>query len=122
MTVTGTVRRAPRPTEAATVAVHESAPMSSVVSQVLKASDNFAAELLLKELGRSVRADGSSAGGVAASRQVLGALGVPVGRAADGSGLSSLDRQTPAGQLALLRAASSSAVRASTSALSTVSK
>ena len=110
VTVTGAVRRAPRPAEAVTVALHESAPLSAVVSRVLKASDNFAAELLLKELGRTVRADGSSAGGIAASKQVLGALGVPVGPGADGSGLSSLDRQTPAGQVALLRAGRRSAV------------
>jgi hypothetical protein len=69
--------------------------MSSVVSRVLKASDNFAAELLLKELGRTVRADGSSAGGIAASRQVLGALGVPVVPGADGS--RPVDRGHPAG-------------------------
>jgi D-alanyl-D-alanine carboxypeptidase/D-alanyl-D-alanine-endopeptidase (penicillin-binding protein 4) len=110
VTVTGAVRRAPRPAAATTVAVHESAPMASVVSRVLKASDNFAAELLLKELGRTVRGDGSSAGGITASRQVLGPLGVPVGPGADGSGLSSLDRQTPAGQVALLRAGRRSAV------------
>jgi D-alanyl-D-alanine carboxypeptidase/D-alanyl-D-alanine-endopeptidase (penicillin-binding protein 4) len=108
--VTGVVRRSPRPAEAATVAVHESASMATLVSRVLKASDNFAAELLLKELGRTVRADGSSAGGIVASKQVLGALGVPVGAGADGSGLSSLDRQTPTGQVALLRAGRRSAV------------
>ena len=113
VTVAGTVRRSQRLPHATTVAVHESEPMASLVSRVLKASDNFAAELLLKELGRTVRADGSSAGGIAATRQVLGALGVPVGAGADGSGLSSLDRQTPAGQVALLRAGRRSPVAAS---------
>ena len=113
VTVTGTVRRAPRPAAARTVAVSSSAPLSAVVSRVLKGSDNFAAELLLKELGRTVRADGSSAGGVAAARQVLGAVGVPVGATADGSGLSSLDRQTPTGQVTLLKAARRSPVAAS---------
>jgi D-alanyl-D-alanine carboxypeptidase/D-alanyl-D-alanine-endopeptidase (penicillin-binding protein 4) len=110
--VTGEVRRAPRPAEAVPVAVHESAPVSVLVSRVLKASDNFASELLLKELGRAVRADGSSAAGVVATRQVLGAVGVPVGAGTDGSGLSSLDRQTPSGQVALLRAGRRSAVAA----------
>ena len=104
VTVAGTVRRATRLPHATTVAVHESAPVATLVSRVLKSSDNFAAELLLKELGRTVRADGSSAGGIAATKQVLGPLGVPVGPGADGSGLSSLDRQTPSGQVALLRA------------------
>ena len=113
VTVAGTVRRAQRLPHATTVAVHESAPVATLVSRMLKASDNFAAELLLKELGRTVRADGSSAGGVAATRQVLGPLGVPVGASADGSGLSALDRQTPAGQVALLRAGRRSAVAAS---------
>jgi D-alanyl-D-alanine carboxypeptidase/D-alanyl-D-alanine-endopeptidase (penicillin-binding protein 4) len=111
--VTGAVRRAPRPAEAVPVAVHESAPVSVLVSRVLKASDNFASELLLKELGRAVRADGSSAAGVVATRQVLGAVGVPVGAGTDGSGLSSLDRQTPSGQVALLRAGRRSPVAAS---------
>ena len=113
VTVTGAVRRAPRPVEATTVAVHESAPVAALVKQVLKASDNFAAELLLKELGRTVRADGSSAGGIVATRQVLGPLGVPVGAGTDGSGLSSLDRQTPTGQVELLKAGRRSAVATS---------
>ena len=113
VTVAGTVRRGTRQPHATTVAVHESAPMATLVSRVLKASDNFAAELLLKELGRTVRSDGSSAGGLAAARQLLAPLGVPVGAGADGSGLSSLDRQTPTGQVALLRAGSRSPVAAS---------
>lgn len=113
VTVSGPVRRARRLPHARTVAAHESASVASLVSRVLKSSDNFAAELLLKELGRTVRADGSSAGGIAAARQVLAPLGVPVGAGADGSGLSSLDRQTPAGQVALLWAGRRSAVGAS---------
>ena len=103
VTVTGAVRREARPATARTVAVHASAPLSSVVSRVLKRSDNFAAELLLKEVGRTVRADGSTAGGSAAARSVLGALGVVAGAGTDGSGLSSRDRQTAAAQLSLLR-------------------
>ena len=110
VTVTGSVRRVPRPAGAHVVAVHRSAPLSAVVRRVLKASDNFAAELLLKELGRTVRADGSSAGGAAATRQVLRTVGVPVGPVADGSGLSRLDRQTPTAQVTLLRAAGRSPV------------
>ena len=82
--------------------------MSAVVRRLVKDSDNFAAELVLKELGKVVRADGSSAGGVAAVRSVLGRLGVPVGTSTDGSGLSSQDRQTPAGQVQLLHAADGS--------------
>jgi D-alanyl-D-alanine carboxypeptidase/D-alanyl-D-alanine-endopeptidase (penicillin-binding protein 4) len=40
----------------------------------------------------------------------MSALGVPVGTFADGSGLSSLDRQTPSGEVALLRAAARTTV------------
>lgn len=108
VTVSGTVRRGPRPGGAAVVAKRLSVPLPALLARVLKTSDNFAAELLLKEVGRTVRGDGSSAGGVAATRQVLGGLGVAVGAGADGSGLSSLDRQSPAGQVRLLRAADAS--------------
>ena len=103
-----TVTRAAAPASARQLAVKVSAPLPDVVRRALKDSDNFAAELLLKELGRVVKGEGSTLAGVAATRQVLGGLGVPVGAVADGSGLSSTDRQTPAGQVSLLRAADSS--------------
>ncbi len=104
----GTVRRERRPVEAVTVAERVSGPMPAVVQRVLKDSDNFAAELLLKELGRTLRADGSSAGGLAAVRQVLAEHAVPVGAGSDGSGLSANDRQTTGGQVLLLKAAEAS--------------
>lgn len=105
--VGATVARAAAPGSARQLAVKVSAPLADVVRRALKDSDNFAAELLLKELGRVVKGEGSTLAGVAATRQVLGGLGVPVGAVADGSGLSSTDRQTPAGQVLLLRAADS---------------
>ena len=108
--VTGAVTRAPAPVASRQLAVKVSAPLPVVVRRALKDSDNFASELLLKELGRVVTGRGSSLAGVAASRQVLGGLGVTVGASADGSGLSSTDRQTPAGQVQLLRAADRSGV------------
>ena len=93
------------PSGGRTVALHRSPPVPAVVSRALKASDNFAAELLLKELGWVVRGAGTSAAGVAATRTVLGRLGATPGPAGDGSGLSSLDRQSPEGQVTLLHAA-----------------
>jgi D-alanyl-D-alanine carboxypeptidase/D-alanyl-D-alanine-endopeptidase (penicillin-binding protein 4) len=108
VTLRGRVVRGRKPAGTITLARHQSAPLSSRVQRLLKASDNFAAELLLKEVGRSVRGDGSTAGGLAAVRSVLGARGVPVGPSADGSGLSSRDRQTPAGAVALLRVVAAS--------------
>jgi len=112
VTVVGEVARAPRPVEATTVAAFEGGTLASAVTRTLKASDNFVAEMLLKELGRGVRADGSSAGGLAAARGILNGQGVPMGAGSDGSGLSANDRQTAAGQVKLLQLAERSNVAA----------
>ncbi len=106
--VTGTVRRERRPASAVTVATRVSGPVPAVVRRALKDSDNFAAELLLKELGRVVRGAGTSSDGVAAVRQVVGRLGAVAGVGTDGSGLSAQDRQNPAAQVTLLHAADDS--------------
>jgi D-alanyl-D-alanine carboxypeptidase/D-alanyl-D-alanine-endopeptidase (penicillin-binding protein 4) len=108
--VLGGVVREARPQGAYTVASFQGGTLSTAVTRTLKASDNFVAEMLLKELGRGVRADGSSAGGLAAVRSVLGGQGVPVGAGSDGSGLSALDRQSAAGQVKLLQLAERSNV------------
>jgi D-alanyl-D-alanine carboxypeptidase/D-alanyl-D-alanine-endopeptidase (penicillin-binding protein 4) len=111
--VLGRVRRAPRPASARTLTTHDSLPLSAVTTRLLKASDNFAAEMLLKEVGRRVGGVGSTAVGVSAVRTVLTARGVDVGPAVDGSGLSAWDQETTAGQLSLLRAVDASPVAAS---------
>ena len=108
VTVRGTVRRERRPADAVTAAERLSGPVPAVVRRALKDSDNFAAELLLKEVGRVTRGDGSSAGGLAAVRALLREHAVPMGAGADGSGLSAHDRQTTSGQVLLLRAAETS--------------
>lgn len=108
VSIGGTVRRAPRPQTATTLAVHSGATLSAVLRRVLKESDNFAAEMVLKEMGRVVRAEGSSTGGLEAVRTVLGRHAVPVGAGTDGSGLSSRNRQTTSGQVLLLQAADDS--------------
>ncbi|MCU1692858.1 MAG: D-alanyl-D-alanine carboxypeptidase/D-alanyl-D-alanine-endopeptidase [Frankiales bacterium] len=112
VTVNGSVSRARRPASATTVAERVSGPLSAVTSRLLKASDNFAAELLLKEVGRVVRGEGSSKAGLAAVKSVLSEQGVPFGAGADGSGLSSVDRQTTSSQVLLLGAAARSSVAA----------
>jgi D-alanyl-D-alanine carboxypeptidase/D-alanyl-D-alanine-endopeptidase (penicillin-binding protein 4) len=106
--VSAVVRRGAAPSTSRVVASHVSAPLSDVVRRIDKVSDNFAAELLLKELGRAVRGRGTAADGVAVTRQVLGGLGVTVGTVADGSGLSTTDRQSSAGEMSLLGAAQGS--------------
>ena len=69
-------------------------------------SDNFAAEMLLKELGATVAPRGSTAAGARVVRATLTAAGVPLAgvRIADGSGLSRFDRSTAFALAAILRA------------------
>jgi serine-type D-Ala-D-Ala carboxypeptidase/endopeptidase (penicillin-binding protein 4) len=72
-----------------------------------RVSDNFTAELLLKQLGAADGEVGTSAGGAEVVRGALADADVPVGgvRLVDGSGLSSLDRLTAGALSTLLRAA-----------------
>jgi len=85
----------------------DSAPLSEIVRYMDHASDNFTAELLLKQLGAIERGVGTTAAGAAYTRTVLAEAGVPLAgvRLADGSGLSLLDRLTVRAVSALLRAA-----------------
>ena len=110
VTVHGTVKRMRRPADATAIGRWQSGPLAAVLRRTLKDSNNFAAELVLKEVGRAVSGTATSAGGHAAVRQVLSQHGVAAGSGADGSGLSSYDRQTAAAQLALLQAADASPV------------
>ena len=89
------------------LAAVESAPLSQVVAWMGRVSDNFTAEILLKQLGAADGAVGTSARGAAVVRAALADAGVPLGglRLVDGSGLSSLDRLTARSLAALLRAA-----------------
>jgi PBP4 family serine-type D-alanyl-D-alanine carboxypeptidase len=68
-------------------------------------SDNFYAEMLLKEIGAVQGTGGSAASGLAETRRLLSAAGVPLAgvRMVDGSGLSLIDRWTPQAMATLLR-------------------
>jgi len=83
-----------------------SAPLAKIVRFMDKDSDNFTAELLLKQLGALASDDGSTAAGAAEVTHVLGAAGVPLAgvRIVDGSGLSRLDRLTANALVGILRA------------------
>jgi D-alanyl-D-alanine carboxypeptidase/D-alanyl-D-alanine-endopeptidase (penicillin-binding protein 4) len=87
------------------LAVTVSKPLDEILPAVDADSDNFSAELLLKELGAVAGEGGTSADGAAVVRQVLEQNGIPLEgvRIADGSGLSSLDRLTPQAIVAILR-------------------
>jgi serine-type D-Ala-D-Ala carboxypeptidase/endopeptidase (penicillin-binding protein 4) len=91
--------------QAAPLANVESAPLSALLRHMDVFSDNFYAEMLLKEVGAVQGTRGSAAAGIAVERRLLTAAGVPLAgvRMVDGSGLSLLDRWTPLGLSTLLR-------------------
>jgi D-alanyl-D-alanine carboxypeptidase/D-alanyl-D-alanine-endopeptidase (penicillin-binding protein 4) len=83
----------------------ESDPLPKVLVELDRESDNFAAEVLLKDLGAEAGAGGSTAAGAAVVTRVLASAGVPLKgvRIVDGSGLSLNDRLTPRALATLLR-------------------
>ena len=100
-------RRAPE--DALSIAFDLSEPLATVLRLVNGESNNFAAEMLLKELGATIAPRGSSAAGARVVRATLAAAEVPLAgvRIADGSGLSRFDRLTVRALAAILRAGSS---------------
>ena len=83
-----------------------SEPLADVVRFMGRESDNYTAEMLVKQLGAFYAGAGSTAAGARVIRAALGDAGVPLAgvRLADGSGLSGLDRLTAAALVALLEA------------------
>ena len=83
----------------------ESPTLASIIRYMDKESDNFTAELLLKQLGAVVLERGTSAAGASVVMQTLAEAGVPMTgvRIVDGSGLSRLDRLTANAVAAVLR-------------------
>ena len=89
VTVAGGDRMAATPEAASMLATLDSAPGAQLVRHMLTNSDNFYAEMLLKEGGRRAKGKGTLENGVAAVRELAAESGVQLtGRAADGSGLS----------------------------------
>jgi serine-type D-Ala-D-Ala carboxypeptidase/endopeptidase (penicillin-binding protein 4) len=84
----------------------ESPTVAALVRYMDQNSDNFTAEMLLKEVAAVQGDRGTTAVGVGITTGLLAAAGVPMNgvRLVDGSGLSLLDRWTPAALVALLRA------------------
>jgi D-alanyl-D-alanine carboxypeptidase/D-alanyl-D-alanine-endopeptidase (penicillin-binding protein 4) len=91
--------------EAASLASVQSARLAVLVRHMDVYSDNFYAEMLLKEVGAVQGTGGSAAAGIAVERQLLTDAGVPLAgvRMVDGSGLSLIDRWTPLSLATLLR-------------------
>jgi D-alanyl-D-alanine carboxypeptidase/D-alanyl-D-alanine-endopeptidase (penicillin-binding protein 4) len=86
------------------LAAIDSPPLGAIVRWMDRVSDNFEAEMLLKELG-AVQADrGTTPAGVGVVTGLLAQAGVPLEgvRIVDGSGLSLLDRFTTNALVSLL--------------------
>lgn len=92
---------------AAELAAAVSAPVAQVVERLLDVSDNETAEVLAHHVGLAVSGDGSFEGGAAGVLSTLQSLGVETGNDVvyDGSGLSRLNRLSPATMLQVLQLA-----------------
>ena len=89
------------------IAQVESPPLASIIRFMDRESDNFTAEVLLKQLGAVESDRGTSAAGAAVVTQALSQAGVPLAgvRIVDGSGLSRLDRLTANALTGILKVA-----------------
>jgi D-alanyl-D-alanine carboxypeptidase/D-alanyl-D-alanine-endopeptidase (penicillin-binding protein 4) len=95
------------PEDGADLASIESPPLATILRWMDRVSDNFTAELVLKQLGTLGGDQGTSARGAASVTQTLADAGVPLNgvRIVDGSGLSVLDRVTARELAEILEAA-----------------
>lgn len=104
--VTGRAGTGRAPEDALPITFDLSKRLAQLLKLVNGESDNFAAEMLLKELGATIAPRGSTKAGALVVRGQLAAAGVPLAgvRIADGSGLSRFDRLTAESLTAILRA------------------
>jgi D-alanyl-D-alanine carboxypeptidase/D-alanyl-D-alanine-endopeptidase (penicillin-binding protein 4) len=94
--VAGQPRSGRSPKERAAIAHVDSPPLTKIVGEMLRESDNQTAEMLTKELGLRKGAGPTTAAGVAVITADLARLGLPVAGAVrdDGSGLDDDDKAT----------------------------
>ncbi|MFO7587008.1 MAG: D-alanyl-D-alanine carboxypeptidase/D-alanyl-D-alanine-endopeptidase [Gemmatimonadota bacterium] len=87
-------------------AEHRSPPMSEVLAEMLKSSDNQVAETVLRTVGRAAGDGGSVEAGLEVVHETLGGWGIEPGAVflTDGSGLSRYNEVTPNAVVRLLRA------------------
>ncbi|HLY84975.1 MAG TPA: D-alanyl-D-alanine carboxypeptidase/D-alanyl-D-alanine-endopeptidase [Gaiellaceae bacterium] len=105
VTVRGGTATGVAPADAIQLANVESPTLSALVRHMDVYSDNFYAEMLLKEIGAVQGSAGSAAAGLVVTRHLLAEAGVPLDgvRMVDGSGLSLIDRWTPRALATLLQ-------------------
>lgn len=87
------------------IATHNSGPLREIVAHTLTVSDNFYAEMMLREAGAQESGYGTRTTGIRAVKGEAASLGVHIGKVYDGSGLSYRDRESPATLTAWLQAA-----------------
>jgi serine-type D-Ala-D-Ala carboxypeptidase/endopeptidase (penicillin-binding protein 4) len=85
------------------LAVFDSPPMSAIVADTNVPSDNFLAEMLLKDVGEQTGQGGSTLGGIAAVQHFASQQGASF-QGENGSGLTRLNRASPASVVKLLNA------------------
>ncbi len=101
----GTVRTGRTPQTARLIGVVKSPPLSAITRLMLPPSDNFLAEMLNKDIGAATTGTGTTAGGTAATRNLLGRYLAPTDRIVDGSGLDRANRLSANSLVTILAAA-----------------
>jgi serine-type D-Ala-D-Ala carboxypeptidase/endopeptidase (penicillin-binding protein 4) len=81
----------------------QSPTIAQIITSMNLPSDNFIAETLIKTLGATYRADGSTSSGARVVRSTIATLGIRT-TAVDGSGLSRSNRTSPKAVVSLLTA------------------
>jgi D-alanyl-D-alanine carboxypeptidase/D-alanyl-D-alanine-endopeptidase (penicillin-binding protein 4) len=106
ITVAGRAMTGQADNAALSLASIQSVPLQDILRFMDHESDNFTAELLLKQLGAALSDQGTTPSGAAVVRQLLGEQQIPLTgvRIVDGSGLSNLDRLTANALVSMLRA------------------
>ncbi len=102
--VAGRTRTGTAPAGALPLAAVSSPTMARLVRSINVPSDNFAAEVLLKDLGASFGDGGTTAAGAAVVRRTMATLGVDRRAVADGSGLARANRVSAKQVVGLLAA------------------
>lgn len=87
------------------LASHRSASLATILTRKLPNSDNFTAEMLLREVGFARSAVGTRKTGIAAVLAEARRLRVSLGTVLDGSGLSRKNRESPSAFVRWLAAA-----------------
>jgi D-alanyl-D-alanine carboxypeptidase/D-alanyl-D-alanine-endopeptidase (penicillin-binding protein 4) len=111
ITVDGVATVGKAPADSEEVATFDSVPMSQVLTEMLKNSDNTTAELVLKEIGYQSSGQGTTAAGIEAAKESLKSQGFDISSLVmlDGSGLDTGNRMSCDLSLALVAAISQKA-------------